>query len=79
MKTAFARLILIALLCLPWAAGAGEIEAIQDRGVLVVSLNKGYPPFAMSSEGQMDLQKWSEEGTASRPSATGAATSPEGV
>jgi len=26
---------------------AGEIERIQARGELVVSLNKGYPPFAM--------------------------------
>ena len=49
MKRLCSLLILIGLFGLPWVAGAGEIEAIQARGVLVVSLNKGYPPFAMSS------------------------------
>ncbi len=32
--------------------GAGEIERIQAKGELVVSLNKGYPPFSMLIEGQ---------------------------
>ncbi len=36
---------------LPLAA-AGEIERIQAKGELVVSLNKGYPPFSMLIDGQ---------------------------
>ena len=31
---------------------AGEIERIQAKGELVVSLNKGYPPFAFQLDGQ---------------------------
>ncbi len=31
---------------------AGEIERIQAKGELVVSLNKGYPPFSMLIDGQ---------------------------
>ena len=49
------RCLLIVGLCL--AAGlplvqAGEIERIQAKGELVVSLNKGYPPFSMLIDGQ---------------------------
>ncbi len=32
---------------------AGEIEKIQAKGELVVSLNKGYPPFAMVIDNQL--------------------------
>lgn len=32
---------------------AGEINRIQAKGELVVSLNKGYPPFAMMVDGQL--------------------------
>ena len=32
---------------------AGEIERIQAKGEMVVSLNKGYPPFAMEVDGQL--------------------------
>ena len=32
---------------------AGEIDKIQARGELVVSINKGYPPFAMQVDGQL--------------------------
>jgi polar amino acid transport system substrate-binding protein len=32
---------------------AGEIERIQQQGVMVVSLNKGYPPFAMKVKDQL--------------------------
>lgn len=31
---------------------AGEIDRIQSKGELVVSLNKGYPPFSMMIDGQ---------------------------
>jgi polar amino acid transport system substrate-binding protein len=32
---------------------AGEIERIQQKGQIVVSLNKGYPPFAMKIKDQL--------------------------
>jgi len=32
---------------------AGEVERIQAKGEMVVSLNNGYPPFAMMVEGQL--------------------------
>lgn len=46
------------LVCLCFMIGApqliaGEIERIQARGELVVSLNKGYPPFAMLDGDQL--------------------------
>ena len=50
------RCALIASLCLAaWLtfAQAGEIERIQAKGELVVSLNKGYPPFAMEIDGRL--------------------------
>jgi polar amino acid transport system substrate-binding protein len=34
-------------------AQAGEIERIQAKGELVVSLNKGYPPFSMVLDNQL--------------------------
>lgn len=37
----------------PFFADAGQIERIRDRGELVVSLNKGYPPFSMIVEGRL--------------------------
>jgi len=49
------RCALIVGLCLvAWfqTAVAGEIERIQAKGELVVSLNKGYPPFSMLIQGQ---------------------------
>ncbi|MBL0714367.1 MAG: transporter substrate-binding domain-containing protein [Desulfosarcina sp.] len=49
------RCTLVACLCLAvWTSflQAGEIERIQARGELVVSLNKDYPPFSMQIEGQ---------------------------
>jgi polar amino acid transport system substrate-binding protein len=50
------RCALIAGLCLAaWLpfVQAGEIERIQAKGELVVSLNKGYPPFAMEIDGRL--------------------------
>ena len=32
---------------------AGELEHIQAKGELVVSLNRDYPPFAMIIDGQL--------------------------
>jgi polar amino acid transport system substrate-binding protein len=50
------RCILFLGMCLaaglPWVQ-AGEIDEIQARGELVVSINKGYPPFAMQLDGQL--------------------------
>lgn len=49
------RCALIVGLCLAvWLplASAGEIERIQAKGELVVSLNKGYPPFSMLIDSQ---------------------------
>ena len=34
------------------ALQAGEIERIQEKGELIVSLNKDYPPFSMEKEGR---------------------------
>ncbi len=41
-------IVLIALLCMAATATAGEIERIQQKGQIVVSLNRGYPPFCMT-------------------------------
>ena len=41
-------LILITTPCL-----AGEIERIQQKGEIVVSLNRGYPPFSMEQDGKV--------------------------
>ena len=49
------RCALIVVLCLAvWLplVSAGEIERIQAKGELVVSLNKGYPPFSMLIDSQ---------------------------
>jgi polar amino acid transport system substrate-binding protein len=32
---------------------AGEIERIQEKGEIVVSLNRGYPPFSMEKDGRI--------------------------
>ena len=47
--------LLVCLGIILWSPGltAGEIERIQARGELVVSLNKGYPPFAMTVDDQV--------------------------
>ncbi len=48
------RCLLIVGLCLAVGlplVNAGEIERIQAKGELVVSLNKGYPPFSMLIDG----------------------------
>jgi len=35
------------------SAWAGEIERIQAKGEITVSLNRGYPPFAMEKDGKI--------------------------
>jgi len=50
-KICFFVLILLILITPPcWA---GEIESIQGRGKITVSLNRGYPPFAMEKDGNL--------------------------
>lgn len=56
MKMKPVRLLVMLLFCLGfWTTNpnAGEIEQIQARGELVVSLNRDYPPFAMTVNGQL--------------------------
>lgn len=47
----YAFFLMITLLMLPVHGLAGEIQRIQKKGVLTVSLNRGYPPFAMERAG----------------------------
>jgi polar amino acid transport system substrate-binding protein len=51
MKNVFAVLVLVGILLLPPGVGAGELQQIQKRGVITVSLNRDYPPFSMEKEG----------------------------
>ena len=46
----FVILLLILIIPLSWA---GEIERIQEKGEITVSLNRGYPPFAMEKNGKL--------------------------
>jgi polar amino acid transport system substrate-binding protein len=43
--------VLLILLSIPWLAlpsvHAGEIDRIRNKGEIVVSVNKGYPPFCV--------------------------------
>ena len=44
----------VALLLLTTApCWGGEIERIQEKGLITVSLNRGYPPFAMEKDGKI--------------------------
>ena len=45
--------IVILLLCYSPLCLAGEIERIQAKGEIVVSLNRGYPPFSMIIDKQL--------------------------
>jgi polar amino acid transport system substrate-binding protein len=49
----YAFFLMITLLMLPVHGSAGEIQRIQKKGVLTVSLNRGYPPFAMERAGSV--------------------------
>ena len=45
--------IIILLLLITHPAWSGEIERIQEKGEITVSLNRGYPPFAMENGGKL--------------------------
>jgi len=45
--------IMLLLLFIAPPSWAGEIEQIQEKGVLTVSLNRGYPPFAMEKDAKI--------------------------
>lgn len=47
----YAFFLMITLLMVPVHGLAGEIQRVQQKGVLTVSLNRGYPPFAMERSG----------------------------
>lgn len=51
MKNVLAVLVLVGILLLPPGVGAGELQQIQKKGVITVSLNRDYPPFSMEKEG----------------------------
>ena len=52
MKRIFVFALALLLLCVP-ICRAGEIERIQAKGEIVVSLNRGYPPFSMEKDGRI--------------------------
>ena len=52
MKRHCVYIISMLLLLLPHCR-AGEIERIQAKGEIVVSLNRGYPPFSMEKNGRI--------------------------
>ena len=52
MKNFFIFALVLLLLCVP-ICWAGEIERIQEKGEIVVSLNRGYPPFSMEKDGRI--------------------------
>jgi polar amino acid transport system substrate-binding protein len=47
----WAILAVATLLMLPGLGQAGELQRIRERGEIRVSLNRGYPPFAMETSG----------------------------
>jgi polar amino acid transport system substrate-binding protein len=48
-------LFILAILCLTLTqVKAGEIERIKDKGEIVVSLNKGYPPFCIVDKNKIN-------------------------
>ncbi|MEE4266287.1 MAG: transporter substrate-binding domain-containing protein [Desulfobacteraceae bacterium] len=52
MKNTFVFVITLMLLLAPCSWG-GEIARIQAKGEITVSLNRGYPPFAMEKDGKI--------------------------
>ena len=53
MKKIFVSVIFFLLILNTPSTWAGEIERIQAKGEITVSLNRGYPPFAMEKDGQI--------------------------
>jgi hypothetical protein len=47
--------LLLLMTPLSWS---GEIERIQEKGEITVSLNRGYPPFSMEKEGTISAWMW---------------------
>ena len=41
------------LLMIPLLGQAGEIERLQKKGFITVSLNREYPPFSMERDGEL--------------------------
>jgi len=52
MKKQWVCIIAMLLLMTP-SSWAGEIERIQQKGEITVSLNRGYPPFSMEKDGKI--------------------------
>jgi len=52
MKKIYVLLISVLLFIVPHSWG-GEIERIQEKGEITVSLNRGYPPFSMEKDGKI--------------------------
>ena len=52
MKKIFVFLLALLLLRVP-ICWSGEIERIQAKGEITVSLNRGYPPFSMEKDGRI--------------------------
>jgi polar amino acid transport system substrate-binding protein len=52
MKRVFIILLAILWLALPYVY-AGDIERIKAKGEIVISVNKGYPPFCMVANGEI--------------------------
>ena len=53
MKKIFVTVIFLLLILNTPSTWAGEIERIQAKGEITVSLNRGYPPFAMEKDGKL--------------------------
>ena len=49
----FCFLAITLMLLMTSLSWAGEIERIQAKGEIVVSLNRGYPPFSMEKDGRI--------------------------
>ncbi|MBC2709550.1 MAG: transporter substrate-binding domain-containing protein [Desulfosarcina sp.] len=47
----YAFILIIVMLMVPVSGQAGEIQRIQEQGVITVSLNRDYPPFSMEKAG----------------------------
>ena len=53
MKKFYIFVITLILLVITTLSWAGVIERIQAKGEITVSLNRGYPPFAMEKDGKI--------------------------
>ena len=49
----FCFFVITLMLLMTPLSWAGEIERIQTKGEIVVSLNRGYPPFSMEKDGRI--------------------------